>query len=196
MILPIDYFLQENVVFIARDLIGKVIYTNINGEIVGGIITETEAYAGIRDKASHSYNNRRTNRTETMYLSGGHIYIYLCYGIHHLVNIVTNKKEVPEAVLIRAIYPFYNEELLLKRRNSTKISAQVFNGPGKVSQALGLDTNLDGIQLQTKQIRIEDKGILFENKYIEVTPRIGIDYAEEDALLPYRFVIDPKHIIL
>lgn len=195
MLLPINYFQQENVVDIARNLIGKVIYTNINGEVVGGIITETEAYAGVTDKASHSYNHRRTNRTETMYLPGGHVYIYLCYGIHHLVNIVTNKKEIPEAVLIRAIYPFYNEELLLKRRNTKKVSPKVFCGPGKVSQALGLNTDFDASQLQTEQIRIEDKGIKYESNQLEVTPRIGIDYAEEDALLPYRFVIDAKHLI-
>lgn len=196
MLLPIDYFQQENVVHIANDLIGKIIFTNINGETVGGIITETEAYAGINDKASHAYNNRRTQRTETMYLPGGHVYIYLCYGIHHLVNIVTNKKDNPEAVLIRAIYPFYNEELLLKRRNATKSSSKLYNGPGKVSQALGLNTSFDGIKLQGSPIRIEDKGIIFNKELLETTPRIGIDYAEEDALLPYRFVIDPKHLIL
>ena len=131
-----------------------------------------------------------------MYLPGGHLYVYLCYGIHHLVNIVTNNKDIPQAVLIRAIHPFYNKELLLKRRNSSKFTKNLFDGPGKVSQALGLDTSCDGIKLQTEQIRIEDKGIRYNSNQLEITPRIGIDYAEEDALLPYRFVIDPKHFIL
>src|SRR5690606_19477666 len=97
------YYQQSDVVAISRNLIGKVICTNINDEYTSGIITETEAYAGVGDKASHAYGDRRTNRTETMYMQGGYAYVYLCYGIHHLFNIVTNVEGVPNAVLLRGI---------------------------------------------------------------------------------------------
>lgn len=192
MILPHSYFQNSNVVFLAKDLIGKVIYTKVNGETVGGIISETEAYAGVQDKASHAYNNKRTNRTGTMYLEGGHIYMYLCYGIHNMVNIVTNKKEIPDAVLIRSIQPYTNIEVLLKRRNTQKNNNNTFNGPGKVGQALALTTAHDAIILNNETIWIKDEGISLDPSKIKTTPRIGIDYAEEDALLPYRFIIDSK----
>ena len=100
-----EFYLREDVVQIAKELLGKVLFTNIGGKITAGIITETEAYAGITDRASHAYNNRRTARTEVMYAVGGTSYVYLCYGIHHLFNVVTNKKDIPHAVLIRAIKP-------------------------------------------------------------------------------------------
>ena len=100
-----DFYLQEDVMAISKQLLGKYLFTNINNRVTAGIITETEAYAGITDKASHAYNNRRTKRTEVMFAAGGVCYVYLCYGIHHLFNIVTNQKDVPHAILIRAITP-------------------------------------------------------------------------------------------
>ncbi len=188
MKLPLDYYLQDDVISIARDLLGKVLFTSINGKTCGGIITETEAYAGIHDKASHAYGGRRTKRTETMFAQGGIAYVYLCYGMHHLFNVVTNKKDIPDAVLIRAIQPFDNKKLILQRRGKTKWSKQLLNGPGKLSMGLGIDQHFNGKSLLGDEIWIEDRGIHIEDSSIGVGPRIGVDYAEEDALLPYRFV--------
>ena len=101
-----SFFLRNDVIAISKDLLGKILVTNFNGILTSGKIVETEAYMGPEDKASHAYNGRRTPRTETMFLTGGVSYVYLCYGIHNLFNIVTNKKNIPHAVLIRAIEPF------------------------------------------------------------------------------------------
>ena len=127
-----DFYLQEDVVKISRELLGKVLCTKFNGKFTSGIITETEAYAGIPDKASHAYNGRRTKRTEVMYGMGGTAYVYLCYGIHHLFNIVTNKKDIPHAVLIRAVKPLDGIDLILKRRNQKKLTEKISSGPGTV----------------------------------------------------------------
>jgi len=173
------------VVFLARDLIGKVLCTNIKGSITKGIITETEAYNGVIDKACHAYKRRRTNRTETMYLEGGHAYIYLCYGIHHLFNIVTGLENDPTAVLIRGIQPLTGtDKIKLRRKNNQNLGV----GPGVVSMALGITTDLNQTSLQSKSIWLEDHGYIYQDKEVEITPRIGVDYAEEDALLPFRFV--------
>jgi DNA-3-methyladenine glycosylase len=180
------YYLNPDVVFLARDLIGKTLCTRINKKLTGGIITETEAYAGVIDKASHAYGGRRTNRTETLYGKGGVSYVYLCYGIHRLFNIVTNEKEIPHAILIRAIYPTIGVKEIVKRRG-VKLSANLCVGPGKVSQALGIDLVHNNISLTGKEIWVQDDGIKIKASDIQVGPRIGVDYAGEDAKLPYRF---------
>ncbi|PBQ34590.1 3-methyladenine DNA glycosylase [Sphingobacteriaceae bacterium] len=184
--LKTDYYLNPDVVFLARDLIGKTLCTRINNKLTCGIITETEAYAGIVDKASHSYGGRRTNRTETMYSKGGVSYVYLCYGIHRLFNIVTNARDVPHAILVRAIYPTKGLEEIVKRRGQ-KFSPALCVGPGKVSQALGIDLIHNNVSLTGKEIWIQDDKIKIKEHDIKVGPRIGIDYAGEDAKLPYRF---------
>ena len=199
MKLPLDFYKRDNVVQIAQELLGKVLYTKFNGTLTAGIITETEAYAGITDRASHAYNNRRTKRTEFMYAEGGVAYVYLCYGIHHLFNVVTNKKETPHAVLIRSIKPYYGIDTIVKRRGlSLKhvngkegqfIYNQICKGPGTVSQGLGLKTTHSGENLFGSSIWIEDKGINILRKDIMKNPRIGVDYAGADALLPYRFTV-------
>lgn len=111
-----DFYLRSNVIQVSKELLGKFLITNIDGIKTGGMITEVEAYNGIIDKASHSFGGRRTARTETMFASGGVAYVYLCYGIHHLFNVVTNEKNIPQAVLIRAIEPSIGIEEMLKRR--------------------------------------------------------------------------------
>ncbi len=184
-----EFYLGNDVLVIARNLIGKVLFTKINNKVTAGIITETEAYNGIIDKASHAYGNRRTKRTETMYKEGGVSYIYLCYGIHSLFNVVTNVEHVPHAILIRAIVPYAGAATMLQRRNATVLKNALFNGPGKVCQALGIDYSFDGIALSGKKIWIEDKSISINKNQISATPRIGVDYAGEDALLPYRFLL-------
>ena len=119
--LQADFYQREDVLLISRELLGKVLCTNFYGKLTSGIIVETEAYAGVTDKASHAYGGRRTKRTETMYASGGTAYVYLCYGIHHLFNIVTNKENIPHAVLIRSIQPRDGIEIMLQRRNKKKV---------------------------------------------------------------------------
>jgi DNA-3-methyladenine glycosylase len=181
-----SYYQNPDVVFLAKDLIGKTLCTNINGKLTCGVITETEAYAGVIDKASHAYGGRRTKRTETMYSKGGVSYVYLCYGIHRLFNIVTNARDVPHAILIRAIYPVKGIEEIVKRRG-IKFSDNLCVGPGKVSQALGIDLVHDTVSLTGKEIWLQDDGIKINASDIHTGPRIGIDYAGEDAKLPYRF---------
>ena len=184
-----DFYIREDVVLIAKELLGKVLITNFNGAISAGIITETEAYAGINDRASHAFGGRRTARTETMYATGGTAYVYLCYGIHHLFNVVTNQKDIPHAVLIRALKPIEGMHVILKRRKQKEISNKLSSGPGTLSQALGIQTSHSGENLLGNKIWIEDRGINFPDIEIIKSPRIGVDYAGADALLPYRFYV-------
>ncbi len=186
-----EFFLNPDVVDIARKLLGKVLITEFNGEITGGIITETEAYAGVNDRASHAYGGRKTRRTEVMYAVGGTVYVYLCYGMHHLFNVVTNKKDIPHAVLIRSVYPLMGVDLMMKRRGKLH-PRNLCPGPATVSQALGItvsDTNSDLIH---GNIRIDDFGFSIPIPEIKVSTRIGVDYAGEDAKLPYRFYLSEK----
>ncbi len=189
-----DYFKNKDVLFLAEDLIGKYLFTFFNGQITGGIITETEAYKGITDKASHAYKGKRTKRNEAMYDRGGVLYVYLCYGIHFLTNIVTNDKDIPDAILLRAIYPTHGEELMLKRLQKNRMHPHLLNGPGKLSKALGINLNANQLPLPSREVWLEDRALQIATQTIQKTPRIGIDYAEEDRLLPYRFVIKSSHI--
>lgn len=182
-----NFYLNPDVVEVARNLLGKYLFTNNGGVISGGYITETEAYEGVTDKASHAYNNKHTKRTEIMFKEGGRTYVYLCYGIHALVNIVTNIEGVPHAVLIRGIYPVIGIESILERIKRSDLKSSYFKGPGKISKALGITLVHNNLDLQNDQIWIEDRGMNVLDKNIRVGPRVGIDYAEEDALLPYRF---------
>lgn len=184
MKIPQAYYQQPSVVELAKDLIGKKLYSNAGGELSGGIITETEAYAGVTDRGSHAYGGRRTKRTKTMYLPGGFAYVYLCYGIHALFNIVTGPEDDPLAVLIRAVQPADGLEIIHKRRKTQ--GKNLSNGPGKLTQAMGITTAMDGISLQDNLIWLEKYREIPEN-HIQSGPRIGIDYAGADARLPYRF---------
>lgn len=187
--LGLDFYLNPDVVAVARNLLGKKLCTQINETFTSGIITETEAYEGVTDKACHAYNGRYTPRTATMYKQGGTCYIYLCYGVHHLFNIVTNQKDIPHAVLIRAIFPLDGIEYMRIRRNKTSAGCLALaKGPGTMSKALGLHTNLNETSLLENTIWIENANPI-EDTHVMVTPRIGVGYAKEDALLPYRFVI-------
>lgn len=188
-----EFYLQDDVVAIARELIGKFLFSGIDGSITGGIITEAEAYAGAEDKASHAYGGRPTGRTEIMFHQGGVAYIYLCYGIHSLFNVVTNKSDIPHAVLIRGIYPTTGIPKILNRRKREKLTKDISDGPGKVSLSLGLHFSMTGESLTGNKIWLEDRDVKIPEKFIHVSPRIGVDYAEEDAKLPYRFVIKPNY---
>ncbi len=190
--LPLEFYTRSNVVSIARDLLGKILYTSIDNEITAGIIVETEAYAGITDKASHAYNNRRTSRTEIMYLEGGHAYVYLCYGMHSLFNVVTSARSDPQAVLIRGIEPLHGMDTMKLRSGKNILKRNDAIGPGKISKLLGINTAQSGVSLYPEfetgaVLWITDEGIKVYEDEIISGPRIGIDYAAEDALLPYRF---------
>jgi DNA-3-methyladenine glycosylase len=184
-----SYYLNQDVIFLAKDLLGKVLFTRIEGEITAGIIVETEAYFGVQDKASHAYGGRRTNRTETIYSEGGVSYVYLCYGIHHLFNIVTSIKDEPHAILIRAIDPLIGKETIAFRRNMPVTKAAVSSGPGSAAKALGIDRSFNAKGLNGEEIWIEDHGIRYNPDEIAATPRVGVAYAQEHALLPLRFFV-------
>lgn len=186
--LTADFYLHDDVVLIAKELLGKIIFTKFDGTLCGGIITETEAYAGIHDKASHAYSGRRTARTEIMYCKGGTAYVYLCYGVHSLFNVVTNKKNVPDAVLIRGFSPLTGIETMLRRTAKKNADKNFCVGPGKVSKALGIHFSHTGTDLCGNKIWLEDTGINVLKNEINTGTRIGVDYADEDALLPYRFI--------
>ncbi|MGE5196797.1 MAG: DNA-3-methyladenine glycosylase [Anaerolineae bacterium] len=188
-LLPLNFYLQEDVVSIGQELLGKCLFTKIGSDpITGGMIIETESYAGPIDRASHAYNMRRTKRNEVMYKKGGVAYVYLCYGIHHLFNVVTNVEGVPHAVLIRALKPISGVETMLKRRKIQEMQ-KLTSGPGALCQALGIDLRHNGSSLLSDMIWIEEADEKISKDKILAGPRIGIDYAGEDAFLPWRFLI-------
>ena len=189
MVLPPSFYARKDVVQIAKDLLGKVLVTNLDGIYTSGMIVETEAYAGASDKASHAFGNRRTNRTEPMFAAGGLAYVYLCYGIHHLFNVVTNIADVPHAILIRGIAPLDGIDHMLDRRGLEALKPALTAGPGALSKALGIHTKLTGTSLQSKELFIEDRGIQIPAADIASVSRVGVAYAQEDAFLPYRFFI-------
>ena len=184
-----DFYQRANVLQIAKELLGKVLVTKWNGIETSGRIVEVEAYNGIIDKASHASGGRRTNRNEIMYGKGGVAYIYLCYGIHHLFNVVTNEKETPHAILIRALEPLKGIDVMLARTNKKQLDHSLTRGPGNVSKALGIYTKHNGESLLSKSLFIAEDGFVLNKKDIAASPRIGVDYAGDDAGLPYRFYI-------
>lgn len=192
--LPLSYYNDNDVVSIARSLLGKIIYSNTNNILTAGIITETEAYNGVCDKASHAYGGRRTKRTEVMYKQGGISYVYLCYGVHYLLNVVTADVDTPHAVLIRGMYPLVGIKHMLERTGKTMADLSLTNGPGKITKTLGVDITHNNISYQGNKLWIEDNEIYVNNEDIVSTPRIGVDYAEEDADLPYRFFLSKTSI--
>jgi DNA-3-methyladenine glycosylase len=183
-----SFYDRPDPVQIARELLGKVLVTTFDGELTSGRIVETEAYAGVIDRASHAYGDRRTVRTEIMYGGPGRAYVYLCYGIHHLFNVVTNRKGIPHAVLIRSLEPLRGIELMLQRTGKKKLDFTLTRGPGNVSRALGLCTRHTGTSLLGKEVFIGDDGFKLHRQQIIATQRIGVDYAGEDASLLYRFI--------
>lgn len=176
-------------VTIARELIGKVLVTHFSGSLTAGRIVETEAYAGITDRASHAWNNRRTARTEVMFGPPGHAYVYLCYGIHHLFNVVTSRAEIPHAVLIRAIEPVAGIAQMVQRTRKTAEDPSLTRGPGNLSVAMGIKTLHSGQSLLSAGLFIAREKKRLPAGEIMVGPRIGVDYAGADAQLPYRFYL-------
>ncbi len=188
---PLSFYHNPDTLGLAERLLGKLLFTKTdNNQICAGIISETEAYLGAGDKASHAWNNRKTTRTQTMFLQGGVAYVYLCYGIHHLFNIVTHKDGIPHAILIRGVIPAIGKDIM-QQRNGKTLPFHL-NGPGKLTKALGIHTRHDRTALDGDTIWLEDRNINIPRENIIVGPRIGVDYAGVDAALPYRFRIsDP-----
>jgi len=184
-----SFYEREDVVQISRELIGKVLCTRINDNFTSAMITETEAYCGRNDQACHANDGLRTERTEVMYGRGGVAYIYLCYGIHYLFNVVTNREGLADAVLIRAVKPLEGTDIILKRRNHNTITSGLTDGPGKLTQALGILTAHSGTDLRKNLIWIEDQQISISDHHIGSGPRIGVDYAGEHAKRLWRFFL-------
>lgn len=187
--LPLSFYQRHNVLQIAKELLGKLIVTRWNGTITSARIVETEAYAGVLDRASHAYGARRTNRNDIMYAEGGVAYVYLCYGIHHLFNVVTNREGTPHAILVRAGEPVSGIPEMLKRTGKAKADHTLTRGPGNLSKALGIFTMHSRTSLLDENLFLADDGFAYKKREIVASPRIGVDYAGEDALLPYRFFI-------
>ena len=187
--LGLDFYSGKDVVLLAKQLIGKILVTDFDGSQTSGRIVETEAYNGVIDKASHAFGGRHTNRTKVMYMPGGTAYVYLCYGIHHLFNVVTNQENVPHAVLVRALEPLQGIEKMLERTGKTKLDHTLTKGPGNVSRAMGIATSHSSLSLTGNHIYILDDGFSYKTEDIIASPRIGVDYAAEDAALPYRFYV-------
>ncbi len=187
--LPLNFYRRDDVLQIAKELLGKLLVTRREGVITSGRIVEVEAYNGIADKASHAYGGRRTARNEVMYAAGGVAYVYLCYGIHHLFNVVTNRMETPHAILIRALEPVNGIDEMLRRTGKKKLDHTLTKGPGNVSKAMGIHTRYSSSKLTGNELFIADDGYRYAENGIVASPRIGVDYAGADALLPYRFYI-------
>lgn len=184
-----EFYNRPDVVQISKDLLGCILCTKVKGVFTSGIITETEAYCGRNDKACHANNDTRTARTEVMYGPPGHSYVYLCYGIHHLFNVVTNREGLADAVLIRAVKPLEGIEIIKQRRGMNFLK-KITDGPGKLSQALAIRTAMSGCSLFEPPVWIEGRRVKIDEDSITSTPRIGVDYAGEDALREWRFTID------
>lgn len=188
-------FYNRSALDVAQDLLGKILVREVDGKILKGKIVETEAYIGSIDKACHAYNGRRTKRTEILYEDPGVSYIYFIYGLYHCFNVVTNKKDVAEAVLIRAIEPLNELDYISNIRYNKKYdeltkaqSKNLTNGPSKLCLAYLLNKDLNAVKLYEKgAVYITDDNN--EDFEIVASKRIGIDYAEEAKDFLWRFYI-------
>lgn len=187
--LPFSFYQHGDVNGLAISLLGKHLCTLIDGKLTVGVIVETEAYKGVEDKASHAYGGRFTDRTKVMYEEGGLSYVYLCYGIHHLFNVVTAAKGVPHAVLIRGLEPVSGLDVMLERRGMAVLKPNLTAGPGALAKAMGIDRNLNAKDLLGDEIWIEDAGVEILPEDIVACPRVGVDYAADHALLPWRYYL-------
>ena len=184
--IPREFYNRGDTLKIARDLLGKTLVVPCDGEKrVSGKIVETEAYLGTEDKAAHSYNNRRTKRTEVMFSEGGVAYVYFVYGMYYQFNVVTGKENVPHAILVRGVEPLEGIETMRRRRGKMP-DKNLTSGPGKLCIAFDIDKALNGENLDGSRIWIEE-GINVSASKIASGMRIGIDYAEDFQKKPWRF---------
>ncbi len=188
-LLPRDFYLNDSTVRIARKLLGKLLISTTGEVITGGLIVETEAYCGINDRACHAYMGKKTKRNSALYMEGGTVYVYFTYGLHYLLNVVTRPAGIPEAVLIRGIIPAVGIKEIYRRRNRDMPLEDICIGPATVTQALMIDLRQNGTSFLEGPLKIYETGLSFSSKEIMVGPRVGVDYAGEDAFLPYRFQV-------
>jgi DNA-3-methyladenine glycosylase len=188
MVLNESFYQRSDVVKIARELLGKVLFTKVDGVITGGVIVETEAYSW-KERGCHAFGAKKTNRNAIMFEKGGFAYVYLCYGMYNLFNVVTNREGIADAVLVRALEPLEGIAEMTLRRGSIRDQIHLTSGPGKLTKAMGIDRKLNGKSLLDDEVWLEDRGFRVLPGSIAASPRIGIDYAGEDALLPWRFTI-------
>ncbi len=187
--LTLDFYSRKDVVTIARELLGKIVVTQFNAKVTSGRIVETEAYIALTDKASHSFAGRRTSRNEHMYAAAGTAYVYICYGMHQMFNIVTNEKDIPDAVLVRAIEPLQGIDIMQQRTGKIKADNTLTKGPGNVGKALGIFKHHSGLHLLDDEVYLLDDEFTLEEHQIGTSGRIGVASAGADALLPYRFYV-------
>ncbi len=187
--IPLSFFQHEDVVQISRDLLGKKLFTLIDGQLCGGIIVETEAYRGPEDRGSHAYNGKRTPRNEMMYGQGGLVYMYICYGIHDMLNIVTGAEGTSHALLIRAIEPTVGIETMRIRRNVFDKDTRLCQGPGALAKAMGLTKLHNGIPITSEQIWIEEFDIRYGEEEIVAAPRVGMNFDGPYKTIPWRFYV-------
>ena len=178
-------FYQQPTIEVARQLLGKYLVRKHPDGTTAGQIVESEAYIGPEDKACHA-SRGRTPRTEIMFGRAGHAYIYLIYGFHYMLNIVTEKEDFPAAVLIRAVEPLVGIQLMQARRRTEKLH-NLASGPGKLCEAFAIDRTLNGDDICGKILYVEDRGEPAPK--IVAGPRIGVDYAGKWKLKPWRFLV-------
>lgn len=186
--LPKSFYQGDDVTLIARNLLGKQLITVVNGVTTGGIIVETEAYSGATDRACHAFPDKKTARTAVMYLPGGVAYVYFVYGMHHMFNVVTNVAGRADAILIRAIEPTIGLATMKARRGIDLLDYRLTGGPAKTAQALGIDLSFNREDLQGNKVAVIE-GVEVAGSALAISPRIGVDYAGEDAQLLWRFYI-------
>lgn len=188
MMIPESFYLREDTLSIAKEILGKYVYTNIEGVITGGMIVETEAYLGVTDASCHTFNNRKSAKNATMYELGGVAYMYICYGIHDMLNLVTGPAGKSHVVLVRAIEPTDGIQKMVERRGNVPFK-KLCSGPGSLAKALGLNKSFDRVSLNSEQLWLEDKGIVIESSQIKETPRIGLNCPEPFLSAPWRYLV-------
>lgn len=187
--LPLDFYRQTDVVSVARQLLGKHLYSNIGGQLTGGIIVETEAYCGPDDRGSHAYNNKRTPRNEMMYRAGGVAYMYICYGIHDMLNIVTGIEGMSHAALIRAIEPIDGLDVMCERIGIFDNKKRLCQGPGALAKALGLSKLHNGADLQDDLIWLTEEGPSYTDEQVIASARVGMNFDGPYKTIPWRFYV-------
>ena len=192
--LPREFYMHETVA-VARALIGCMLWRRIRGRLEGARIVETEAYLGANDAASHARRGLRSERNESMYLEGGHAYVYLSYGMHWCMNVVTQEKDLAEAVLLRAAQPVAGVESMWKRRPKAKQEWELMNGPGKLCAALMIDRRLDGEPLDGDRLFLTQPDPPVHPSDIAISKRIGVDNSGDAAHWPLRFFINGSRYV-
>ena len=192
--LPREFYLQDTVA-IARSLLGCVIWRKLGREVMAGRIVEVEAYLGANDRASHARGGLRSERNQSMYLEGGHAYVYLSYGMHWCMNVVCQEADNAEAVLLRAAMPLKGLEHMRVRRPKAKNDYELMNGPGKLCAAMAIDKLCDGEPLDGKRLWLTPRDVEVKDEEIAVSKRIGVENAGDAAHWPLRFFLNGNRYV-